>query len=90
MHQGYEFLFLRGGGPDPAVWSYCETAAPGAGVPGRAHDRFTDWLELEVQEQAGAWGHLVPWYEAEKRKSPGERRVHFRRILPDGSIADQQ
>jgi hypothetical protein len=89
MHQGYQFLFMRGGGPDPAVWSYCETAAPRAGVPGQTHDSFTEWLELEVQEQAEAWGRLVPWYEAEKRKSPGDRRVYLRHILPDGLIVDE-
>lgn len=90
MQQGYQFLFLRGGGPDPAVWSYCETAVPGAGVPVQVHDSFTDWLELEIQLLVRELGHRVPGYEAEKRKSLGERVVDFSRIRPDGSVVDEQ
>lgn len=89
MQQGYQFLFLRGDGPDPAVWSYCETAVPGSGVPVRVFPAFTGWLGSEVRQQGGTWGRLVPWYEAEKRKGPGERRVYFRRRQPDGTVIDE-
>jgi hypothetical protein len=89
MHQGYQFLFLRGSGPDPAVWSYCETAAPGTGAPVQVNGAFTGWLDAQIRQEAQTWARLVPWYEAEKRKPPGERRVYFHRIQPDGTVTDE-
>lgn len=86
MHQGYQFEFLRGGGPDPEVWSYCEGTDA---EPARLHARFTDWLESNVRLQREAWARLVPMYEAEKRKPPGERRLYFYRHHPDGSVTDE-
>jgi hypothetical protein len=58
MHQGYQFDFLRGGGPDPEVWSYCEVNSPG-NAPKRSHDRFSDWLMDNAQEQTRAWIQLA-------------------------------
>jgi hypothetical protein len=57
MHQGYQFDFLRGGGTDPEVWSYCQGE-----VPERRYARFTDWLRANAEEQTKAWAHLAPWY----------------------------
>jgi hypothetical protein len=88
MHQGYQFDFLRGVGPDPEVWSYCEGST--VGVPVLSHPCFTDWLQAQVKEQTRAWARLVPWYEAEKAKPPGERRVFFGRMNPDGSVTEEQ
>ncbi|GAA3038298.1 hypothetical protein GCM10020229_56970 [Kitasatospora albolonga] len=65
MHQGYQFDFLRGPGPDPEVWSYCEGEAPALSFA-----RFTDWLQAHVTQQTKAWARLVPMYEVEKRKPP--------------------
>jgi hypothetical protein len=56
MHQGCQFDFLRGRGPDPEVWSYCEGNAPE-----RHYARFTDWLKANAEEQTKAWAHLAPW-----------------------------
>jgi hypothetical protein len=58
MHQGYQFDFLRGGGPDPEVWSYCEVNSPG-NAPKRSHERFSDWLMDNAQEQTKAWIQLA-------------------------------
>ncbi|MGW2838181.1 hypothetical protein ACWCWD_10345 [Streptomyces sp. NPDC001493] len=85
MHQGYQFDFLRGEGPDPEVWTYREFLAE----PSRIHARFTDWLEANVLQQRWAWARLVPEYEAEKRKPPGERRYYHYRHHPDGSATDE-
>ncbi len=87
MHQGYQFAFLRGSGADPEVWSYCEGGVPDE--PTLSFPRFTDWLEAQVQQQTKAWARLVPWYEAEKQKGPGDRRVFFSRRHPDGSVTDE-
>ncbi len=57
MHQGVQFDFLRGSGDDPEVWSYCEDDS----TPTRSHERFTDWLRANVQEQTHAWAHLAHW-----------------------------
>jgi hypothetical protein len=57
MHQGVQFDFLRGGGEDPEVWSYCEDDT----APTCRHARFTDWLFANVQEQTHAWAHLAYW-----------------------------
>ncbi|MEU8936077.1 SMI1/KNR4 family protein [Streptomyces sp. NPDC048409] len=88
MHQGYQFDFLRGPGPDPEVWSYREGDGPGD-VPTLSFTRFTDWLQAHVTQQTEAWARLVPWYEAEKQKRPGDRRVYFSRRHPDGSVSDE-
>jgi hypothetical protein len=74
MHQGYMFDFLRGSGPDPEVWSYCE----GDPEPARRFPHFTDWLASQVADQTKAWARLVPWYEQEEG-------VTITRIHPDGS-----
>jgi hypothetical protein len=84
MHQGYMFDFLRGPGPDPEVWSYCEGEAPALSFA-----RFTDWLQAQVTQQTKAWARLVPMYEAEKQKRPDERRLYFSRHHPDGSVTDE-
>ena len=47
MHQGYQFDFLRGTGPDPEVWSYSEGET--VDVPVMSYPRFTDWLEMQVE-----------------------------------------
>ncbi|MFJ9448306.1 hypothetical protein ACIRRH_41820 [Kitasatospora sp. NPDC101235] len=87
MHQGYQFDFLRGPGPDPEVWSYCEGGPDD--VPTLSFARFTDWLQAHVTQQTEAWACLVPWYEAEKQKGPGDRRLYFSRRHPDGSVTDE-
>ncbi|MFI5531255.1 SMI1/KNR4 family protein [Kitasatospora sp. NPDC051853] len=53
MHQGYQFEFLRGPGPDPEVWSYCEGGTFGD-VPTLRFARFTDWLRAQVTAAAPA------------------------------------
>jgi hypothetical protein len=88
MHRGYQFDFLRGPGPDPEVWSYCEGGGPGD-VPTLSFTRFTDWLQAHVTQQTQAWARLVLWYEAEKQKKPGDRRVYFSRRHPDVSVRDE-
>ncbi|MFE7107547.1 SMI1/KNR4 family protein [Streptomyces sp. NPDC057575] len=85
MHQGYQFEFLRGKGPDPEVWSYSE----GYAEPSRVYIRFTDWLEANVHQQREAWARLVPWYEAEQQKPSDEGRVYLYRHHPDGSVTDE-
>ncbi|MBO0883783.1 MAG: SMI1/KNR4 family protein [Mycobacterium sp.] len=87
MHQGYQFDFLRGTCPDPEVWSYCEGGA--VTQPALSYPHFTDWLAAQVREQTQAWARLVPWYEAEKKKAPGEPRVFFGRMNPDGTVAEE-
>jgi hypothetical protein len=86
MHQGYQFDFLRGTGPDPEVWSYGEGTT--VGVPVMSYSSFTDWLQAQVEQQTRAWARLVPWYQAEKEKPPGQPRVFFSRVNPDGSITE--
>jgi hypothetical protein len=56
MHQDSQFDFLRGAEEDPEVWSFCE-----GGLPRRSHERFTDWLRDNAEEQATAWACLAPW-----------------------------
>lgn len=87
MHQGYRFDFLRGTGPDPEVWSFSEGTA--VGVPVVSYSRFTEWLVAQVERETKAWARLVPWYEAEKAKPPGQPRAFFGRVNPDGSITEQ-
>jgi hypothetical protein len=53
MHQGLQFDFLRGAGPDPEVWSCSE-----GGSPERHYACFTDWLRANVEEQTKAWACL--------------------------------
>ena len=48
MHQGYMFDFLRGAGPDPEVWSYCE----GDDLPAARCAHFTEWLAAAVAESS--------------------------------------
>ncbi|MFL6073913.1 MAG: SMI1/KNR4 family protein [Mycobacteriales bacterium] len=85
MHQGYEFDLLRGDGPDPEVWSYTE----GGPEPAPSYPSFTAWLEAQVAAETEAWARLVPWYEEERRKPEGERRVWFWRRQPDGTYRDE-
>jgi len=58
MHQGYQFSFLRGTGPDPEVWFYSEGTA--ANQPTLTHQHFTDWLADQVRQQTRAWARLLP------------------------------
>ncbi|MGW3512848.1 SMI1/KNR4 family protein [Streptomyces sp. NPDC000994] len=88
MHQGYIFDFLRGTGPDPEVWSFNEGDPPSVG-PSCVAATFTDWLRLRAEQETEAWARLVPWYEAEKRKKPEDRRVYFTRRHPDGTVTDE-
>jgi hypothetical protein len=69
MHQGYQFDFLRGPGPDPEVWSYCEVNSPG-NAPKLSYERFSDWLRANAEEQTEAWARLAPWYAAEQQNKP--------------------
>jgi hypothetical protein len=87
MHQGYQFAFLRGEHDDPEAWVYCESFE--SNEPVLTHASFTDWLRDQVTEQTTAWAHLVPEYEAEKLKPPGERRFWYWRRQPDGTYVDQ-
>ena len=87
MHQGYQFDFLRGAGPDPEVWSFCEGGV--ADVPTISFASFTDWLAAQVEQQTQAWARLVPRYEAEKAKPPAQRRLFYGRLNPDGSVTEQ-
>jgi hypothetical protein len=59
MHQGHQFDFLRGDGPDPAVWTYSD----GNDTPECHYTCFTDWLRANAEEQTKAWAHLAPWYD---------------------------
>jgi hypothetical protein len=86
MHQGYQFDFLRGAGPDPEVWSYGEGTT--VGVPVLSYPCFTDWLQAQVEQQTRAWARLVPWYEAEKAKPLGQPRAFFGRVNRDGSLTE--
>ncbi|MFE0102929.1 SMI1/KNR4 family protein [Streptomyces sp. NPDC059009] len=70
MHQGYQFDFMRGGGPDPEVWSYSE--GMNGDVPVRSHDSFTDWLRATAEMEIPAWRR----YAATVREETN----------PDGSI----
>jgi hypothetical protein len=58
IHQGAQFDFTRGGGADPAVWSYND----GDDAPLQTHGRFTDWLRANVEEQTQAYKQLASWY----------------------------
>ncbi len=53
MHQGYQFEFMRGTGPDPEVWSYSEGLH--ADVPVRSHASFTDWLRATAAAEIPVW-----------------------------------
>ncbi|MGW4819787.1 hypothetical protein ACWEP4_12485 [Streptomyces sp. NPDC004227] len=88
MHQGYCFHFLRGTEPDPEVWSYNEGDPSSAG-PSRSASRFTDWLRARAEEETEAWARWTPWYEAEKRKKPSDRRIYFSKRHPDGTHVDE-
>ncbi len=46
MHEGYEFLFMSGGGPDPAVLRYTE----GSGATVALAPRFTQFVSDLVAE----------------------------------------
>lgn len=59
MHQGHQFDFLRGDGPDPAVWTYSD----GNTAPECHYTCFTDWLRANAEEQTKAWAHLAAWYQ---------------------------
>jgi hypothetical protein len=83
MHQGYQFDFLRGTGPDPEVWSYCEVNSSG-NAPKHSYDRFSDWLRANAEEQTEAWARLVPWYEAEQQNKPADQGARSDRRHPDG------
>jgi hypothetical protein len=84
MHQGYHFLFMRGDGPDPQVWSYSEGALPN--MPVQSHASFTDWLDATVKQQTQAWARLEPSYDAEKRKRRRARVLRRGDGSPDGQI----
>jgi hypothetical protein len=84
MHQGYQFAFLRGVGPDPEVWFYSEGASPDE-TPRASAARFTDWLRRHAESETVAWARLVS-YEAEQRKAVPRFTLSGR--LPDGSIVD--
>jgi hypothetical protein len=53
MHQGYQFEFMRGTGPDPEVWSYSEDM--NGDVPVRSHASFTDWLRATAEAEMPVW-----------------------------------
>ncbi|MGW4410448.1 hypothetical protein ACWEJ6_40870 [Nonomuraea sp. NPDC004702] len=53
MHQGYQFEFMRGTGPDPEVWSYSE--GMNGDVPVRSHASFTDWLRATAEAEMPVW-----------------------------------
>jgi len=57
MHQGYQFEFMRGAGPDPEVWSYSEGMH--ADLPFRSYGSFTDWLRVIAEAEIPAWKHHV-------------------------------
>lgn len=57
MHQGYQFEFMRGTGPDPEVWSYSE--GEHADVPVRSWASFPDWLRATTEAEIPAWKHHV-------------------------------
>lgn len=84
MHQGYQFEFLRGTGPDPEVWTYSEDGPPTVSFPS-----FTEWLATVVEQQTRSWAQLVPWYESEMAKEPGQPRAFFGRMNSDGSVTEQ-
>ena len=71
------FDFVRGPGPDPEVWTYCE----GDPLPAPRWPRFTDWLTYHVDYQTEAWRRLVPRYQEEHAKGG----LTIARINPDGS-----
>jgi hypothetical protein len=53
MHQGYQFEFMRGTGPDPEVWSYSEGMH--ADIPVRSHASFTDWISATAEAEIPVW-----------------------------------
>lgn len=58
MHQGYEFAFMRGAGPDPEVWTHVEG---GDGErPVRTHPSFTAWLRSAADREVRAWARPRP------------------------------
>ncbi|WP_328891960.1 hypothetical protein [Streptomyces sp. NBC_00316] len=57
VHQGYQFEFMRGTGPDPEVWSYSE--GEHADVPVRSWASFPDWLRATTEAEIPAWKHHV-------------------------------
>ncbi|PWI12760.1 hypothetical protein DI272_00230 [Streptomyces sp. Act143] len=57
MHQGYQFEFMRGTGPDPEVWSYSE--GEHADVPVYSYASFTDWLRATAEAEIPAWKRHV-------------------------------
>lgn len=91
MHQGYQFDFLRGPGPDTEVWSYREGEAPVL-----SYARFTDWLQAHVTQQTKAWAPDRPdvrGREAERAERaalvrqpyPSGRQRHRRALTPEAS-----
>ncbi|MGW1735678.1 hypothetical protein [Streptomyces sp. NPDC001999] len=55
MHQGYQFEFMRGTGPDPEVWSYSEGDHTDVPVP--SCSSFTDWLRATAEREMPVWKH---------------------------------
>ncbi|MFF2198361.1 SMI1/KNR4 family protein [Streptomyces sp. NPDC058157] len=55
MHQGYQFAFMRGTGPDPEVWSYSEGGHSELPLP--AYASFTDWLRATAEAEIPCWKH---------------------------------
>ncbi|MFJ2596880.1 hypothetical protein [Streptomyces erythrochromogenes] len=55
MHQGYQFEFMRGTGPDPEVWWYSE--GDHADVPVPRHSSFTDRLRATAEREIPVWKH---------------------------------
>ncbi|MFZ3475101.1 SMI1/KNR4 family protein [Streptomyces sp. 4.24] len=55
MHQGYQFEFMRGTGPDPEIWSYSE--GEHADIPVRSCASFTDWLRATAEREMPVWKH---------------------------------
>lgn len=51
MHQGYQFSFFRlSEGDDPPTYSYCEGTNQTSFI--RSHERFSDFLAIEVEIHA--------------------------------------
>ncbi|WP_405785158.1 SMI1/KNR4 family protein [Streptomyces sp. NBC_01378] len=74
MHQGYQFEFMRGTGPDPEVWSYSE--GEHADVPVRSYASFTDWLRTTAEAEMPAWKRHVETVR-EEINADGSIRLHW-------------
>ncbi|MEU4098995.1 SMI1/KNR4 family protein [Streptomyces sp. NPDC026673] len=57
MHQGYQFEFLRGTGPDPEVCSYSEGVH--GDIPARTRASFTEWLRAAADTEIPVWKHYA-------------------------------